>query len=75
MNNSKSPEYKTRELSLATYLISMGLKFLYIEALTPEAFWFVFEEPERCYEFEKKFLETKEALLKEMRDYQQKQYE
>lgn len=71
---TKDGFYRTRELSLATYLISLGLDFVAVEPITENSYWFVFEEPDRCLKFEKKFVETKETLLRALKDYKNKQY-
>jgi hypothetical protein len=56
--------YRTRELSLATFLWSKGMKYLGPEPITPESCYFTFEDPEKCYELEKEYITFKGKLIK-----------
>lgn len=56
--------YRTRELSLATFLHSRGIKYLGPEAITDRSYYFTFENPDKCYELENEFISTKQELLK-----------
>ena len=69
MNND---EFKTRELSLAALLIINGIKYLGVEILAPQTYRFLFENPQKCYDLEEKFLVVKKELLDQA---QQKEHE
>lgn len=56
--------YKTRELSLATYLVGKGVKYLGPEPITQDSYFFTFENPERCFELEKEYITFKGQLIK-----------
>lgn len=58
--------FKTRETSLATYLIARGIKYIGPEEIAPGMYSFVFENPDKCYELEKEFLTIKSNLLKDL---------
>ena len=56
--------FKTRELSLAAYLVGKGVKYLGPEPITQDSYYFTFENPEKCYELEKEYLTFKQELIK-----------
>ena len=60
--------YKTRETSIATYLIGKGAKFIKLEKFSDTSWWMVFEDSELCYKLEKEFLVIKGNLLKGMQN-------
>ena len=62
MNNS--PIFRTRELSLATFLWSKGIVYLGPEPITSDSCYFTFENPEKCIELEKKYITLKGKLIK-----------
>jgi hypothetical protein len=61
--------FRTKELSLATFLWSKGIKYLGPEQVTPEFYYFTFDEPDRCEELKKEFYLIKGKLYKSM-DYE-----
>jgi hypothetical protein len=56
--------FRTRELSLATFLWSKGIKYLGPETITPDSCYFTFENPDECLELEKEFITLKGKLIK-----------
>lgn len=56
--------FRTRELPLATFLWSKGMKYLGPERITEDSYYFTFENPEKCYELEKEFVTYKGKLIK-----------
>ena len=65
MNNIK---FRTRELSLATFLIAHGIEYLGVEVIAPQTYRFMFKDPQKCYELEKNFLVIKKQLLTEAKE-------
>lgn len=63
--------FRTRELSLAAYLVGHGVKYLGPEQITSDSYYFTFSQPEKCYKLEKEFLTFKEQLIKGF-DYHEK---
>jgi hypothetical protein len=59
--------YKTRETSIATYLVTQGVKYLGPEEFAPGMYSFVFEDPQLCYKLEEEFLSVKNTLLKDIK--------
>ncbi len=59
--------YKTRETSIATYLVGKGVKYIGPEEFAPGMYSFVFENPTRCYELEEEFLTIKNGLLRDIK--------
>jgi len=59
--------YKTRETSIATYLVIKGMKYLGPEEFAPGMYSFVFESPTECYKLEEEFLSIKNSLLKDIK--------
>lgn len=59
--------YKTRETSIATYLVIKGVKYLGPEEFAPGMYSFIFEDSERCYKLEEEFLTVKSGLLKDIK--------
>jgi len=62
MNNTNI--FRTRELSLAAYLSSHGIKYLGPERISKNSYYFTFENPDKCVDLEKSFIYLKEKLLK-----------
>ncbi len=60
--------FKTRELSLAAFLIASEVKYLGVEIIAPSMYRFKFEDPETCYDLEKKYLVIKKELLREAKE-------
>lgn len=56
--------FRTRELPLATYIAGKGIKYLGPEPITPDSYYFTFENPDKCYELEKEFVTIKGKLMK-----------
>lgn len=56
--------FRTRELSLATFIWSKGIKYLGPEPITPDSCYFTFEDPNKCIELEKEFITYKGMLIK-----------
>ncbi len=65
MNNNS---FKTRELSLATFLIASNVKYLGVEVIAPQMYRFLFEDPQKCYDLEKKYLVIKKHLLRQAQE-------
>lgn len=59
--------YKTRETSIASYLVLQGMKYLGPEEFAPGMYSFVFEDPTKCYELEEEYLKTKNSLLNDIK--------
>ena len=55
--------YRTRELSLATFLWSKGIKYLGPEEITPDSCFFTFENPDKCIELEREYVAFKGKLI------------
>ena len=60
--------YRTRELSLATFLWSKGIKYLGPEPITSESCYFTFENPDKCLQLEKEFVIYKGRLMKSFKN-------
>ena len=56
--------FRTKELSLAAYLASHGIKYLGPEQISENSYYFTFEKPEECLKLEQQFVVFKEKLLK-----------
>ncbi len=56
--------FRTRELPLATFLWSKGMKYLGPEAITQDSYYFTFSDPDKCYELEKEYVTFKGRLMK-----------
>lgn len=60
--------FKTRETSLAVFLISKGIKYIGPEETAPGMYSFVFENPDKCYELESEFFTIKGDLLRDLKN-------
>jgi hypothetical protein len=56
--------FRTKELSLAAYLVSKGIKYLGPEPITETSYYLTFENLDKCLELEREFVAVKQHLLK-----------